>query len=102
MIILGTRGVPNRHGGFEALAEQLLDGYASKGLECLVIGNRDAEVASSLIGRITSLPVLRRLETPLRTWSVRKQARGHESVLVVNRAIADSIKIFRLDGFGCF
>lgn len=84
MIILGTRGVPNQHGGFEALAEHLLDVYTSMGLECLVIGNRDPEVASSLIGRITSLPVLRSLETPLRTWSVRKQTRGYESVLVVN------------------
>lgn len=84
MIILGTRGVPNQHGGFEALAENLRDGYASKGLECSVIGNRDLEVASSFIGRITSLPMLRSLETPLRTWSVRKQARDHESVLVVN------------------
>ena len=84
MIILGTRGVPNQHGGFEALAEHLLDGYTNLGLECSVIGNRDPEVASSFIGRITALPVLRSLETPLRTWSVRKQARGHESVLVVN------------------
>ena len=84
MIILGTRGVPNQHGGFEALAEHLLDGYTSMGLECLVIGNRDLDVASTLIGRITTLPVLRSLETPMRTWSVRKQARGHESVLVVN------------------
>ena len=84
MIILGTRGVPNQHGGFEALAEHLLDGYTSMGIECLVIGNRDPEVASTLTGRITALPVLRSLETPLRTWSVRKRARGHESVLVVN------------------
>ena len=84
LIILGTRGVPNQHGGFEALAEHLLEGYTNLGLECLVIGNRDPEVASSFIGRITALPVLRSLETPLRTWSVRKQARGHESVLVVN------------------
>ena len=71
MIILGTRGVPNQHGGFEALAEHLLDGYTSMGSECLVIGNRDPDVASTLIGRITSLPVLRSWETPLRTWSVR-------------------------------
>jgi glycosyltransferase involved in cell wall biosynthesis len=84
VIILGTRGVPNQHGGFEALAEHLLDGFTSMGLECLVIGNRDAEVASTWIGRITTLPVLRSLETPLRTWSVRKRVRGHESVLVVN------------------
>jgi glycosyltransferase involved in cell wall biosynthesis len=84
MIILGTRGVPNQHGGFEALAEHLLDGYTNFGLDCLVIGNRNPEVASSLIGRITALPVLRSLETPLRTWSVRRQVRGYESVLVVN------------------
>jgi glycosyltransferase involved in cell wall biosynthesis len=84
LIILGTRGVPNQHGGFEALAEHLLDAYTSMGIECLVIGNRDVEVASTLIGRVTALPVLRSLETPLRTWSVRKQAHGHESVLVVN------------------
>ena len=84
MIILGTRGAPNQHGGFEALAEHLLDGYTSMGLECLVIGNRDPDVESTLIGRITALPVLRSLETPLRTWSVRKRARGHKSVLVVN------------------
>lgn len=84
MIILGTRGVPNQHGGFEALAEHLLNGYTKMGTECLVIGNRDPDVASTLIGRITSLPVLRSLETPLRTWSVRKRVRGHESVLVVN------------------
>jgi glycosyltransferase involved in cell wall biosynthesis len=84
LIILGTRGVPNQHGGFEALAEHLLDGYTSMGLECLVIGSRDLDVASTLIGRITSLPLLRSLETPLRTWSVRKRARGHVSVLVVN------------------
>jgi glycosyltransferase involved in cell wall biosynthesis len=84
MIILGTRGVPNQYGGFEALAEYLLAGCMSMGVECLVIGNRDSEVASSFIGRITSLPVLRSLETPLRTWSVRKQACGHESVLIVN------------------
>ena len=76
--------MPNQHGGFEALAEHLLDGYTNLGLECSVIGNRDPEVASTLIGRITALPVLRSMETPLRTWSVRKQARGHESVLVVN------------------
>jgi hypothetical protein len=84
VIILGTRGVPNQHGGFEALAEHLLDGYTGMSIECLVIGNRDPEVASTLIGRITELPVVRSLETPLRTWSVRKRARGHESVLVVN------------------
>jgi glycosyltransferase involved in cell wall biosynthesis len=84
MIILGTRGVPNQHGGFEALAEHLLDSCTSVGIECSVIGNRDPDVESTLIGRITALPVLRSLETPLRTWSVRKRARGHESVLVVN------------------
>ena len=84
IIILGTLGVPNQHGGFESLAEHLLDGYMSMGIECSVIGNRDPEVESSFIGQITSLRVLRSLETPLRTWSVRKQARGHESVLVVN------------------
>lgn len=84
MIVLGTRGAPNQHGGFEALAEHLLAGCASMGIECLVIGNRDHDVASTLIGQITSLPLLRSLETPLRTWSVRKQARGHQSVLVVN------------------
>ena len=84
MIILGTRGVPNQHGGFEALAENLSDGYTSMGIECLVIGNRDAEVASTLMGRITSLPLLRSLETPLRTWLVRKRALDHESLLVVN------------------
>jgi glycosyltransferase involved in cell wall biosynthesis len=84
MIILGTRGVPNHHGGFEALAEHLLVGCTIRGLECSVIGNRDPDVASSFIGRITSVPLLRTLETPLRTWSVRKQAGGLESVLVVN------------------
>jgi glycosyltransferase involved in cell wall biosynthesis len=84
MIMVGTRGVPNMHGGFESLAEHLLNGYENLGLQCSVIGNRDTEVSSSLIGRITSIPVLRSLETPLRTWSVRKQARGHASVLVVN------------------
>jgi glycosyltransferase involved in cell wall biosynthesis len=84
LIILGTRGVPNQHGGFEALAEHLLDSCTSMGIKCSVIGNRDSDVESTLIGRITALPVLRSLETPLRTWSVRKRARGHESVLVVN------------------
>ena len=53
LIILGTRGVPNQHGGFEALGEHLLDGCTSLGLECLVIGNRDLDVASTLIGRVT-------------------------------------------------
>ena len=66
-LILGTRGVPNQHGGFEALAEYLLEGCTNMGIECLVIGNRDPEVASTLMGRITALPVLRSLETPLRT-----------------------------------
>jgi len=84
MIILGSRGVPNQHGGFEALAEHLLEGYLRLERDCQVIGNRDPEVASTLLGRITSLPVLRSLETPLRTWSVRKMARGHTTVLVVN------------------
>ena len=84
MIILGSRGVPNQHGGFEALAEHLLEGCLRIGHECRVIGNRDPEVTSTLAGRITSLPVLRSLETPLRTWSVRKMARDHTTVLVVN------------------
>jgi hypothetical protein len=72
MMILGSRGVPNQHGGFKALAEHLLEGYLRMGHECQVIGYCDSEVTSTLIGRITSLPVLRSLETPLSTWSVRR------------------------------
>jgi hypothetical protein len=53
LIILGTRDVPNQHGGFEALAEHLLDSCTSMGLLRLVIGNRDQRVASTLIGRVT-------------------------------------------------
>jgi hypothetical protein len=53
LIILGTRGVSNQHGGFEALAEHLFDSCTSMGIECLVIGNRDLDVASTLMGRIT-------------------------------------------------
>ncbi|NBO55679.1 MAG: DUF1972 domain-containing protein [Actinobacteria bacterium] len=84
MIILGTRGVPNQYGGFETLAENLLRKFTDLGISCEVVGNRDSTVVSTLIGRISSLTAFRGLETPLRTWSVRKQACGHQSVLVVN------------------
>lgn len=84
VIILGTRGAPNSHGGFEALAEHLIRASKDMGFECLVIGNRDPDIDTSLVGRITSVPLMRSLETPLRTWSVRKRARGSEPVLVVN------------------
>jgi hypothetical protein len=50
MIMLGTRGVPNQHGGFESLAEHLLNGYENLGLQCSVIGNHNAEGASPRIG----------------------------------------------------
>ena len=82
--ILGARGVPNRHGGFEALAEHLLRNCAHSGIECEVVGNRDRPVSSTVIGRITSLTGFRSLETPLRTWSQRYRALRHDVVLVVN------------------
>lgn len=84
LIILGTRGVPNNYGGFEALAEQLVRKFRDNGLECSVVGNRDPDIDSSLVGRMTSIPLMRSFETPLRTWSVRKRACGAHSVLVVN------------------
>jgi glycosyltransferase involved in cell wall biosynthesis len=84
MIVLGTRGVPNQHGGFEALAENLLRKCTDTYIDCEVVGNRDLAISSTPIGKITSLGVFRNLETPLRTWALRKQACGQQSVLVVN------------------
>jgi glycosyltransferase involved in cell wall biosynthesis len=84
LVVIGTRGVPNQHGGFEALAEHLQRNCSGAYIDCEVIGNRDLDVSSTSTGKITSHGAFRIFETPLRTWAVRKRACGHQSALVVN------------------
>lgn len=82
--ILGCRGVPARYGGFETLAERLLDGLSQRGHTVEVIGTRDEHVRRSLSGRIVQFRPLRALETPLLTWMSRPDPTPMDRILVLN------------------
>ena len=87
MRILGSRGVPARHGGFETLAERLQFEFTSNGIKCDVIGTRDAQSQQSLFGWLVTHRPFRSLETPLLTWVNRNQgdvASTDRTVLIVN------------------
>ena len=87
MRILGSRGVPARHGGFETLAERLQQEFTSSGIHCDVVGTRDAQSRNSFFGRMVERRPFRSLETPLLTWTSRHratEASPDRAVLVVN------------------
>ena len=87
MRILGSRGVPARHGGFETLAERLQQEFTSVGIRCDVVGTRDAQSRNSFFGRMVDRRPFRSLETPLLTWTSRHratEASPDRAVLVVN------------------
>jgi len=87
MRILGSRGVPARHGGFETLAERLQNEFTSMGIHCDVIGTRDEQLKNSFFGRMVEQKPFRSLETPLLTWISRRrfdQALLDRTVLIVN------------------
>ena len=87
MRILGSRGVPARHGGFETLAERLQFEFRKQGVVCDVVGTRDSESRNSLLGRLVKHRPFRSLETPLLTWVNRNlddEASADKTVLVVN------------------
>jgi hypothetical protein len=87
MRILGSRGVPARHGGFETLAERLQQEFTSMGIHCDVVGTRGEQSKNSFFGRIVQHRLFHSLETPLLTWTSRHQdtrASPDRAVLVVN------------------
>jgi hypothetical protein len=87
MRILGSRGVPARHGGFETLAERLQFEFISSGITCDVIGTRDARSRKSFFGWLVERRPFRSLETPLLTWVNRNNgdaASFDRTVLIVN------------------
>jgi len=87
MRILGSRGVPGRHGGFETLAERLQIELRKLGIVCDVVGTRDPESRQTLFGRLVDQRLFRPLETPLLTWVNRNRAdaaSADKTVLVVN------------------
>ena len=87
MRILGSRGTPARHGGFETLAERLQQEFTSTGIHCDVVGTRDAQSRNSFFGRMVERRPFRSLETPLLTWTSRHratEASPDRAVLVVN------------------
>ena len=87
MRILGSRGVPARHGGFETLAERLQCEFTSNGITCDVIGTRDAQSRKSFFGWLVERRPFRSLETPLLTWVNRNHgdaASADRTVLIVN------------------
>lgn len=87
MRILGSRGVPARHGGFETLAERLQHEFTSMGIQCDVVGTRDEHSQNSFFGRMVQYRLFHSLETPLLTWTSRHRdtrASPDRAVLVVN------------------
>jgi glycosyltransferase involved in cell wall biosynthesis len=84
MYLLGSRGIPARHGGFETLAERLFVGLAEDGAEIVVIGTRDVAVKESPAGRLVARHLFSALETPLLTWTSRPTVGPGDAVLVVN------------------
>ena len=87
MRILGSRGVPARHGGFETLAERLQNEFTSMGIHCDVVGTRDEQLKNSFFGRMVEQKPFRSLETPLLTLISRRrfdQASLDRTVLIVN------------------
>jgi glycosyltransferase involved in cell wall biosynthesis len=82
--LLGSRGVPNRYGGFEELFEKLAQGLRQRGHEVVVVGTRDNCISRSLTRRLVSLNLFRSLETPLLTWSLRPTIEEGDQILVVN------------------
>ena len=103
MRILGSRGVPARHGGFETLAERLQQEFKSRGVLCEVVGTRDAQSRNSFFGRLVEHRPFRSLETPLLTWISRHratEASPDRSVLVVNPVNVFTALVLRSSG--CF
>jgi glycosyltransferase involved in cell wall biosynthesis len=84
MYLLGSRGIPARHGGFEILAERLHEGLAEHGAEIVVIGTRDDVVKGSPAGRLVARRLFSSLETPALTWTSRPTVGPGDAVLVVN------------------
>lgn len=84
MRVLGSRGVPARYGGFETLAQRLVEFGADLGVPVDVIGSRDAD-APAWQRFLVKRGILRGLETPLVTFMSRNRRRvAGDSVLVVN------------------
>jgi hypothetical protein len=82
--IIGSRGIPARYGGFETLAQHLAHGFAVRGVECTVIGTRDAQARSSVPARLIQAVGLHGAETPVLTWWTRPRVQPGDSVLVLN------------------
>jgi hypothetical protein len=82
--IIGSRGIPARYGGFETLAQHLTDGFTASGMECTVIGTKDAHAQSSVPARLLRAFDLHAAETPVLTWWTRPRVRPGDSVLVLN------------------
>lgn len=65
--ILGTRGIPNRYGGFEALAQEVTHEIVEGGGRCVVLANTTSQRNSNPTLKLLLL-LFPNLQTPLLTW----------------------------------
>ncbi|MCS7183143.1 MAG: DUF1972 domain-containing protein [Thermoanaerobaculum sp.] len=105
LVILGTRGVPARYGGFETFAEELGQRLVQRGHQVTVYARRHLVppgLAEYLGMRVVVLPCLRQkhLETLSHTlWSVLHLPRKeYDAVLLCNAANAPLIPLLHAKG----
>lgn len=99
--VLGTRGVPNRYGGFEALAQEISEEIAAVGGKCVVLAN-SVEVCWHSKALRLLLSISPNLLTPVATWINARKILGDtgDFVLVTNPVnVLVALKLARIGHF---
>jgi len=103
--LMGSRGVPNRYGGYETLMEELAGRLVEGGFEVTVYcrsHNTPRDLREYRGAKLVVLPTLRTkyLDTPVHTFlsCLHAAFRRYDSVLLVNSANAVFVPLLRLAG----
>ena len=101
--LIGSRGIPNRYGGYETLMEELARRLVAAGVEVTVYCRRHVTppgLTEHAGARLVVLPTLRtkHLDTPVHTLlsCLHAAARPYDAALVVNSANALFVPLLRL------
>ncbi len=101
--LLGSRGIPNRYGGYETLMEELAVRLVARGFEVTVYCRSHSTPPSlkeHLGAELVVLPTIRSkyLDTPVHTFlsCLHAARRGFDAALVVNSANAIFVPLLRI------
>ncbi|HWM90532.1 MAG TPA: DUF1972 domain-containing protein [Thermoanaerobaculia bacterium] len=103
--LIGSRGIPNRYGGYETLMEELAVRLVQRGFEVTVYCRSHStprSLRSYKGASLVVLPTLRTkyLDTPVHTFlsCLHASREGYDAALVVNSANAVFVPLLRLGG----